>query len=114
MAIYRIKRFSSPDQPGYSQNDEENVMTSKDYQIENMKLQREILRNQRQEQRLREEERRTKLKAQMAMQRQENKENQEADKNQVRVKESQDRKDDNTRVGLYKKSTNPIKPVSMK
>lgn len=120
MAIYRVRRFSAQDQSsmyGQQNNDEENLMTSKDYQIENMKLQREIMRNQRQQQRLQEEERQQKLRVQQSLQRQENQKNQEDSKNQVRVKESQDRSSQNPGAqhpGLYKKSTTAVKPVSMK
>ena len=113
MAIYRIKRFSAQDPSMYGQ---QNPLTSKDLQLENMKLQREIMRNQRQEQRLREEERRQLLQTQKENQRQEMKATQEEDKNQIRLKESQNRSENNgaQHIGLYKKSTTAVKPVSMK
>ena len=120
MAIYRVRRFSVQDDPsmyGQEGGSEESIMTSKDYQIENMKLQREILRNQRQRQKLQEEERRQQLQDQRLLQRQEAKKTQEDDKNLVRVKESQDRNNKNPGAqhpGLYKKSTTAVKPISMK
>ena len=117
MAIYRIRRFSAQDPSMYGQEGNEGeILTSKDYQLENMKLQREIMRNQRQEQRLREEERRQLLQTQKENQRQEMKATQEEDKNQLRLKESQNRSENNgaQHIGLYKKSTTAVKPVSMK
>lgn len=121
MAIYRVRRFSAQDQSSmYGQQnnvDDSNVLTSKDLQLENMKLQREIMRNQRQQQRLEAEERQQRLKSQQSTQRQESKKDIEDSKNQVRVKESQDRSNENPGAqhpGLYKKSTTAVKPIPMK
>lgn len=121
MAIYRVRRFSAQDQSSmYGQqndNDEDNIMTSKDIQLENMKLQREIMRNQRQQQRLQEEERRQVLRDQQSAQKQEAQKNMEDSKNQLRLKESQNRATQNPGAqhpGLYKKSTTAVKPISMK
>lgn len=116
--IYKVRRFSTQDQ-NQGQEMEENVMTSKDYQLENMKLQREIMRNQRQQQRLEAEERQQQLRSQQSAQRQETKQNMEDSKNQLRLKESQNRKDSDQNPGaqhpgLYKKNTSAVKPVPMK
>ena len=115
MAIYRIRRFSAQDPSMYGQEGNEELLTSKDYQIENMKLQREILRNQRQRQKLQEEERRQQLQQQRDLQRQEAAKNREDSKNQIRVKESQDDQNPGAQhPGLYKKSTSAVKPIPMK
>lgn len=115
MAIYRIRRFSAQDPSMYGQEGNEELLTSKDYQIENMKLQREILRNQRQRQKLQEEERRQQLQQQRDLQRQEAAKNMEDSKNQIRVKESQnDQNPGAQHPGLYKKSTSAVKPIPMK
>ena len=116
MAIYRIRRFSAQDPSMYGQEGNEGeILTSKDYQLENMKLQREILRNQRQRQKLLEEERRQQLQAQRDLQRQEASKDKEESKNQVRLKESQnDQNPGAQHPGLYKKSTSAVKPIPMK
>ena len=118
MAVYRIRRFSAPVDQNNSmsgQLQEENAVTSRDIRLENMRLRRELMRNQRQEQRLKEQERRQNLQAEQEAQRRENQRDTEETKNQIKTRESQRAalNPGTQNTGLYKKATTAVKPISM-
>lgn len=103
----RIKRklFSNPQ--------EQPQMTSKDIQVEQMKLQRQLLTTQRMEQKLKAEERRSEMNRIIQQQRMEQRKDLEEDKQRVRIKKMEQANND-TNTSLYKTKSRPVPPVAMK
>lgn len=103
----RIKRklFSNPQ--------EQPQMTSKDIQIEQMKLQRQLLTTQRMEQKLKAEERRSEMNRIIQQQRMEQRKDLEEDKQRVRIKKMEQVNND-ANTSLYKTKSRPVPPVAMK
>lgn len=125
MAIYRIKRFAQVDSDdlnvyGQKRVDqlENNILeaqkTSKDLQIEQMKMQRAMMANQRSRQKLQEQERQDRLKQQLQAQKLDQKDEQ-SQKSQVQTKKLQSNEDSATRNwSLVKKNTTAKPPIPMK
>lgn len=121
MAIYRIKRFSVPNpQAMYGQNIPGDPMpqppTSRELQLETLRLRREIYEKQRQEQRVREDERRQKLQDLRELQKQENNKNIEDNKNINKMDAANKSNISNPgerNLGLYKTTTTAVKPIPM-
>lgn len=103
----RIKRklFSNPQ--------EQPQMTSKDIQVEQMKLQRQLLTTQRMEQRLKSEEKRSEMNRLIQRQRLEQRKDLEEDKQRVRIKKMEQVNND-ANTSLYKIKSRPVPPVAMK
>lgn len=103
----RIKRklFSNPQ--------EQPQMTSKDIQVEQMKLQRQLLTTQRMEQKLKAEERRSEMNRIIQQQRMEKNKDLEEDKQRVRIKKMEQVNND-ANTSLYKTKSRPVPPVAMK
>ena len=103
----RIKRklFSNPQ--------EQPQMTSKDIQVEQMKLQRQLLTTQRMEQKLKAEERRSEMNRIIQQQRMEQRKDLEEDKQRVRIKKMEQVNND-ANTSLYKTKSRPVPPVAMK
>lgn len=109
---YKIKRFNSPSENPMQQ--EEQQITSRDLQIENMKMQRAMMQNFRAQQKLQADERAARIRQQMQSQRMLQKENELDDKQaQQGTKASQNSKPD-PNTGVYKKATIAKAPISMK
>lgn len=92
--LYRIKRFS--------------------IQEENMKTQREIMRNQRQKEKFQEEGKKQRIRYQQSIQRQENQKIMTTSRNQARLKISQNSKVRTPGFRTFKKLTSTVKPIAMK
>lgn len=88
-------------------------MTSRDMQLEQMKLQRQLMQTNRLRQKLEAQERRDESRRIMQLQKMEHLKDIEEDRQRVRVKKLED-KDDNVNTSLYKSKSHPIAPVSMK
>ena len=126
MAIYRIKRFAQVDSDDlnvYGQRRvdqlENNILeaqkTSKDLQIEQMKMQRAMMANQRSRQKLQEQERQDRLKQQLQTQKLDQKKDEQSQKSQVQTKKLQSNDDSATRNwNLVKKNTTAKPPIPMK
>lgn len=119
--IIKRKYFSSnPQQPSIEQqseiNNEKQNMTSKDLQIEQMKLQRQMMETQKMRQRLQAEERMQKMKQVSQIQRMEQKKDEDNKDNQLKVRriEKQTENNNSENIGLYKTKSKPVQPVSMK
>ena len=109
----KIKSFASQD-PSVSQ-DPNNQLTSKDLAIENMRMQRQLMMNQRMRQKLQAQERADQLRQITKMQKSEEEKDSQDTKNQIKIKKiEQDRNDEAKNVGLYKTRSKPIPPVPMK
>ena len=88
-------------------------MTSRDMQLEQMKLQRQLMQTNRLRQKLEAQERRDESRRIMQLQKMEHLKDIEEDRQRVRVKKLDD-KDDNVNTSLYKSKSHPVAPVSMK
>ena len=88
-------------------------MTSRDMQLEQMKLQRQLMQTSRFRQKLEAQERRDESRRIMQLQKMEHLKDIEEDRQRVRVKKLED-KDDNVNTSLYKSKSHPVAPVSMK
>ena len=88
-------------------------MTSRDMQLEQMKLQRQLMQTNRLRQKLEAQERRDESRRIMQLQKMEHLKDIEEDRQRVRVKKLED-KDDNVNTSLYKSKSHPVAPVSMK
>ena len=88
-------------------------MTSRDMQLEQMKLQRQLMQTGRLRQKLEAQERRDESRRIMQLQKMEHLKDIEEDRQRVRVKKLED-KDDNVNTSLYKSKSHPVAPVSMK
>ena len=88
-------------------------MTSRDMQLEQMKLQRQLMQTGRLRQKLEAQERRDESRRIMQLQKMEHLKDIDEDRQRVRVKKLED-KDDNVNTSLYKSKSHPVAPVSMK
>ena len=87
-------------------------MTSRDMQLEQMKLQRQLMQTSRLRQKLEAQERRDESRRIMQLQKMEHLRDLEEDRQRVRVKKLEDT--ENTNTSLYKSKSHPVAPVSMK
>lgn len=115
-----IKRKLFASYPTPEQNPEidqaRQEMTSKDLQIEQMRLQRQILETQRMRQRMQAEERMQELKQSTQNQKLEQKKDEAQKDNQLKVKkiDAQNNRQEVNNIGLYKTKSKPTPTVSMK
>lgn len=110
---YKIRRFSQEEE---NQNPvQQPQLTSKDMQIERLRLQREILRTDRMKQELAAKERQDAIKNQMQAQKMAEDVKDDDEKNALRAQKAvQNSKDNQPNTGVYKKATIAKTPVSMK
>ena len=101
------KEFSSPD----PQTQE---VTSRDLQIEQMKMQRQILQTQRLREKLAAQERRDFMKSLEKSQRNEIEQKNDQTKNQISLKKIDTQDDSAKNVSLYKTRSKVVTPVPMK
>lgn len=117
--IIKRKLFASND-PTPEQSPEiglaKQEMTSKDLQIEQMRLQRQILETQRMRQRMQAEERMQEMKQVNQTQKLEQKKDEAQKDNQLKVKkiDAQNSRQEVNNIGLYKTKSKPTPTVSMK
>lgn len=127
MAIYKLKRFASiqenNDLNAYGQQREDNLqknlqqsqISSRDLQIENMKMQRSLMENQRSRQRLQAEERQQVLKSQTQAQKLEQQKDEQEQKQMIQAKRVRDSKENPALTwGMVKKNTTAKPPIPMK
>lgn len=110
MRILRLKKFAETDQENLNQQ----MITSRDLQIEQMRQQRQILQTQRLREKIAAQERRDSLRNLSDAQKREAKENQEETKNQIKTAKIQDQREEARNVNLYKTRSKPVQPVPMK
>ena len=97
------KKFNEPEE-----------LSPRELQLENMKMQRQIMINNRQRQKLEEQARRDKLKRISQAQRLEEEKDEQAAKNQIKVKKLEQDSDDKNSATLYKVASRLTPPVPMK
>lgn len=128
MAIYKLKRFASiqenNDLNAYGQQREDNLqknlqqsqISSRDLQIENMKMQRALMENQRARQRLQAEERQQVLKSQNSSSKNQKQQKDEQEQKQmIQAKRVRDSKENPALTwGMVKKNTTAKPPIPMK
>jgi hypothetical protein len=92
------------------------TLTSRDLALENMKMQRQIMINQRTRQKLQAQERADQLRQISRAQKDESERDQQDTKNQIKIKkiEQDNSTSEAKNVGLYKTRSKPITPVPMK
>ena len=106
--IIRRKVFTnSQSQP------ENNSITSKDLQIEQGRLQRELIKTQRLKQKMQAEEREDSLKRIVQLQKMEQKKDIEDNKDRIRLKKLEEDNNSNS-SNIYKSRPHPVAPVPMK
>lgn len=112
MIILRNKSFSALD----NNTNDQQQLTSKDLAIENMRMQRQIMINQRMRQKLQAQEHADRLRQISRAQRDEDERDQEDAKNQIKIKkiEQENTSSEARNVGLYKTKSKPTPPVPMK
>ena len=115
--IIKRKLFANPtleQPPEINQTRQE--MSSRDLQIEQMRLQRQVLETQRMRQRIQAEERMQELKQSTQAQKIEQKKDEAREDNQLKVKkiDAQNNRKDVNNIGLYKTKSKPTPTVSMK
>ena len=111
----RVKRklFSSPQQPQQPQNMASRPqISSRDAQLEEGRLQRQLLITQRMRQKLQADEKKNQMNRIIQLQRMEQRKDLEEDKQRVRVKRMEQNNEVNT--SLYKTKARPVNPVPMK
>lgn len=109
MIIKRKLFASSPQQSGQGQQ-----MNSKDLQLEQGRLQRELLKTQRMKQQMQAEERDARIKRTLQLQKMEQRKDIEEDKARIRAKKLEDDSNENKSLGLYKSRPHSVAPVPMK
>ena len=107
----RRKLFTNNAQKSSKVQDE--TLTSKDMQLEHLKLQRQLMQTQRMRQKLEAQERRDETKRLMQLQKMEQQRDLEEDKQRVRVKKIE-KDSEKSNTSLYKSKSHPVAPVSMK
>lgn len=111
----KLFAYPTPEQvPEIDQAKQE--MSSRDLQIEQMRLQRQILETQRMRQRIQAEERTQQLKQTTQVQKMEQKKDEVRDENQLKAKkiDAQNNRQEINNIGLYKTKSKPTPTVSMK
>jgi hypothetical protein len=113
---YKIKRFSNE---GTESNPVQvpppQQLTSRDLQIEQMRMQRELMRNHRLQQEIAAKERQDAIKNQMRAQKNAADEKDDDEKNTLRAQKAvQGSQENQPNTGVYKKATIAKPPISMK
>ena len=114
MIVLRSKKFAVTDPEDEQVALNQQMVTSRDLQIEQMKQQRQVLQTQRLREKIAAQERRDSMKHLQEAQKQAAKENQEDTKNQIKTAKIQDQREEAKNVGLYKTRSKPVQPVPMK
>jgi hypothetical protein len=111
----KSKSFSALDNITTTQ-DPNNQLTSRDLAIENMKMQRQLMINQRMRQKLQAQERADQLRQISRAQRDEDNRDEQDTKNQIKIQkiEQENSNSEAKNVPLYKTRSKPVQPVPMK
>lgn len=113
----KTKSFAYPDpNPPVSQAANNQQLTSKDLAIENMRMQRQLMINQRMRQKLQAQEHADRLRQISRAQRDEDDRDEQDMKNQIKIKkiEQDNSSSEAKNVNLYKTKSKVTPPVSMK
>ena len=94
MIVLRSKKFAVTDPEDEQEALNQQMVTSRDLQIEQMKQQRQVLQTQRLREKIAAQERRDSMKNLQEAQKQAAKENQEDTKNQIKTAKIQDQRED--------------------
>ena len=105
--IIRRKIFTN------SQSQSDNNITSKDLQMEQGRLQRELIKTQRLKQKMQAEEREDRLKRIVQLQKMEQNKDIEDSKARIRIKKLEEDSNSNS-SNIYKSRPHPVAPVPMK
>ena len=114
MIVLRSKKFATADLDTVQENLNQQMITSRDLQIEQMKQQRQILQTQRLREKIAAQERRDSMKNLQEAQKQAAKENETESKNQIKTAKIQDNREEAKNIGLFKTRSKPVQPVPMK
>lgn len=112
----KTKSFAYPyDDPSVTQ-DPNNQLTSKDLTIENMKMQRQLMLNQRMRQKLQAQERADRIRQISRAQKDEDNRDEQDMRNQIKIKkiEQDNSASEAKNIGLYKTRSKITPPVPMK
>ena len=114
MAVYKVKRFNQPASNNGGNGDQP---TAKELQMEQMKLQRQLMMTQRARDKARQQERESKMRQQIQAQRLEQKKDDENDKKIIQTQKlANKRNQDNNESmppSLVKNRTKATEPVSV-
>ena len=114
MIVLRSKKFAVTDPKDEQEALNQQMITSRDLQIEQMKQQRQVLQTQRLREKIAAQERRDSMRNLQEAQKQAAKENESESKNQIKTAKIQDQREEARNVGLYKTRSEPVQPVPMK
>jgi hypothetical protein len=114
MIVLRSKNFAVTDPKEQQEALNQQMVTSRDLQIEQMKQQMQILQTQRLREKIAAQERRDSMKNLQEAQKQETKQNESENKNLIKTAKIQDQREEAKNVGLYKTRSKPVQPVPMK
>ena len=92
---------------------EQEAITSRELQIEQLRMQREIMETQKMKEKLKAEEAQNRLRQQTMLQKMEQKKDQEESKNQIKVKKLEVDNSSPENVSLYKTRSRVITPIPM-
>lgn len=112
----KTKSFADPNNNPSVTQDPNNQLNSKDLAIENMRMQRQIMLNQRMRQKLQAQEHADRIRQISRAQRDEDQRDQADMKNQIKIKkiEQDNSASEAKNVGLYKTKSKVTPPVPMK
>jgi len=125
MIVLRNKKFSVP-KPGemispvrqqqvpQQGNDNSQELTSKDLQLEQMRMQKQILQIQHQKEQMKIKEDMARRRNLTQLNKMESEEKQTQQKNQIKTRRIEANNDKVDNTGLYKTKSKPIQPVPMK
>ena len=94
--------------------EEQEQITSRELQIEQLRMQRQILETQKLKEKLRAQESQQRLKQLSQAQKVEQKRDMEEDKNQIKVRRIEDENNSPKNVSLYKTRSKVITPIPMR
>lgn len=100
-------------QKNYTLDSDTSALTPRDLQLENMKMQRQIMINQRTRERLEADRVKTRMKEIQTAQRIDQKRDEQENKNRLQVQRLQQTEDIPRNVGLYKSKSRTVNPVPM-
>ena len=125
MIVLRNKKFSVP-KPGemisptrqqqvpQQGNDNSQELTSKDLQLEQMRMQKQILQIQHQKEQMKIKEDMARRRNLTQLNKMESEEKQTQQKNQIKTRKIEANNDKVDNTGLYKTKSKPVQPVPMK
>lgn len=105
MKIIRQKKFAAVEEP--------QQLTPRDIQLENMRMQRQIMINQRTKQKIEADAAKARMKQIQQLQKMEMQKDMHEDKARIQTQKMQNLEDTPKNVGLYKTRSKGVEPVAM-